>query len=177
MFSVSSLTLVASFGDARDRVGAELEGHALDSEQRLVLLDERVARLGQVRLEIFGAQGIELDPDRETALQFGDQVGGFAHVERAGRDEQDVVGVDRPVLRVDGAPFDDREDVALDALARDVGPPRPSRPATLSISSMKTIPFSPARRSASRLTASMSISLFFFRSEEFGAPRRRSSSS
>ena len=39
------------------------------------------------------------------------------------------------------------------------GPPRaPSRPATLSISSMKMMPSSPARRSASRLTASMSMS-------------------
>ena len=33
-----------------------------------------------------------------------------------------MVGFDRPVLGVDGRPLDDRQQVALDALARDVGP-------------------------------------------------------
>ena len=43
------------------------------------------------------------------------------HVERAGRDEQDVIGAHHPVLGVDGRAFDNRQDVALDAFAADVG--------------------------------------------------------
>jgi hypothetical protein len=42
-------------------------------------------------------------------------------VERARRDEQDVVGLHHPVLGRDGGAFDDRQEVALHALARDVG--------------------------------------------------------
>ncbi len=43
-------------------------------------------------------------------------------MERAGSDEEDVIGPDHPVSRVDRRALDDREDVALHALARDVGP-------------------------------------------------------
>ena len=43
-------------------------------------------------------------------------------VERAGRDEQDVIGAHHAVLGVDGGAFDDRQDVALHAFAADVGP-------------------------------------------------------
>ena len=46
---------------------------------------------------------------------------GLRDVERSGRDEEDVVRPDRPVLRLDGRPLDEREEVALNALARDVG--------------------------------------------------------
>ena len=45
---------------------------------------------------------------------------GFGRVERPGRDEQDVVGLHRPVLGVDGGAFDDRQQVALHALPRHV---------------------------------------------------------
>ena len=63
------------------------------------------------------------------------------------------------VLRVDGRALDDGEEVALHALARDVGAvPPASRPAILSISSMKTMPAFSARSSASRTTRSMSTS-------------------
>ena len=42
-------------------------------------------------------------------------------MERARRDEQDVVGLDRPVLGRDRGALDQRQQVALHALARDVG--------------------------------------------------------
>ena len=43
-------------------------------------------------------------------------------MERARRDEQDVIGPHHAVLGVDRRALDDRQQVALHALARDVGP-------------------------------------------------------
>ena len=51
---------------------------------------------------------VELDPARKAPLQLRDQVRRTGDVERAGRDEQDVVGTDRTVLGVDRRPLDDR---------------------------------------------------------------------
>ena len=69
-------------------------------------------------------------------------------MERAGGDEEHVVGLDEAVLGVDGGPLDDRQEVPLHALARDVGaaartrgrPPCRSRPGT------RCRPTAPARR-------------------------------
>ena len=60
-------------------------------------------RLGEDGLEVFGGQRIQLDANRKAALQFGNQVGRLAHVKRAGRDEQHVVGLERSVLGGDRA--------------------------------------------------------------------------
>ncbi len=46
---------------------------------------------------------------------------GLRDVKRAGGDEQDVVRADEAVTGVDGGAFDDGQDVALHALAADVG--------------------------------------------------------
>ena len=83
-----------------DPVRRELQVDALDPEQMLVLFGQRVARLRQDRAEVFRRQRVELDADRKAALQLRDQVRRFAGVKRAGRDEQDVVGLDRAVLRL-----------------------------------------------------------------------------
>ena len=64
---------------------------------------------------------LQLDANRKAALELGNQVGGLGGMERARGDEQDVVGADRAVLGVDGRALDDRQQVALHALARDVG--------------------------------------------------------
>ena len=65
--------------------------------------------------------GDELDADRQPSLQLGNQVRRLRQVKRARRDEQDVVGLDHPVLRRDRRAFDERQQVALHALARHVG--------------------------------------------------------
>ena len=62
----------------------------------------------------------EFDADREAALQLGHQVGGLGQVERPGGDEQDVIGPHRSVLGVDRRSFDDRQQIALHALARHI---------------------------------------------------------
>src|ERR1700750_298748 len=49
------------------------------------------------------------------ALQFRQQVRGLCDVECAGRNEQDVVGLDRAVLGRDGGALDQRQQIALDA--------------------------------------------------------------
>ena len=106
--------------DAADGVGTELEHDALRREQRLILLDERVLRLGEDALEVLLAQALELDADRETPLELGDEVGGLRHVKRARRDEEHVVGLHRAVFRRDLRALDDGQDVALHALAGDI---------------------------------------------------------
>ena len=122
MFSVRSLTMRGEVGDAADRVVGERERDALGLHQRHVLLDERAARLGENADELFLPERFELDANRKAALQLGNEIRRLRDVERAGGDEQDVIGPHHAVFRVDGRAFDDRQDVALHALAADVGP-------------------------------------------------------
>ena len=82
--------------------------------------EQRGARLAEDAGEIVAGQVVHLDADREPALELGHQVRRLGAVERAGGDEQDVVGLDRAVLGVDGRSLDDRQQVALNALPRDV---------------------------------------------------------
>ena len=79
---------------------------------------------GSVRMRRKSSVGerVERDPDRKAALQLGDHVGRLRDVEGARRDEKDVVRPHHPVLRLDRRSLDEREEIPLDALARDVGP-------------------------------------------------------
>ena len=103
--------------DLGDRVGADVERHLLRREQRRVLLGQRVLGLGQDADEVLIGQRLQLDADGEPPLQLGDQVLGLRHVERARRDEQHVIGLERPVLGRHRRALDDRQQVALHALA------------------------------------------------------------
>ena len=63
--------LVDADGVARDRVYGvfgEFEFDALGFEQGLVLLDERVLRLGQDALEVFERERVQLDAYGEASL-------------------------------------------------------------------------------------------------------------
>ena len=127
--------LVGDVRQGRDAVGRELQSHPLRGQQFGVLLGQGVLRLGQDAQEVLALQVGQLDPDREAALQLGDQVARLGEVERARRDEQDVVGLDHTELRVDRRAFYERQQVALNALARNFGgcglAGRPPRVATL----------------------------------------------
>ena len=94
---------------------------ALGLHQRHGLLDEARLGLGEDAPEIVLGQRRELDADRQAALQLGQEVGRLRDVERARGDEQDVVRLHRAVLRRDGGALDQRQEVALHALARHVG--------------------------------------------------------
>ena len=122
MFSVRSLTSAAKSAMRPIAPSVNRSVSAFGREQRRVLLDERALRLGEDADEVLAAERLELDADRKAALQLGNQVRRLRDVERAGGDEEDVVGLDHAVLGVDGRAFDDRQDVALHAFAADVGP-------------------------------------------------------
>jgi hypothetical protein len=116
-----AVDLAGDPGDLADRVGLELEAHPLGREQRLVLLHERVARLLEDPDELCLPEVLELDADREAPLELGDQVGRTRDVERPRGDEQNVVRAHHAVLGLDARALDERQQVALHALARDVG--------------------------------------------------------
>jgi hypothetical protein len=80
-------------------------------------------------------------------------------VESAAGDEQDMVGLHRPVFGGNRGALDQRQQIALHALAADIGAARIRRAQTLSISSRKTMPFSCTASSAAAFTASSSSSL------------------
>src|SRR5436190_11509977 len=111
--------------DARDllhAVGRELECRAIRRAQRRVLLGQRVLRLRHDAHEVGFGERRQLDPDREAPLQLRNQIARLGNVKCAGGDEQDVIGAHVAVARLHGRAFDDRQQVALHAFARDVGP-------------------------------------------------------
>ena len=81
------------------------------------MLDERVFGLGENADEVFFFQRLSSTRIGQAALELGDEVGRLGDVERAGGDEQNVVGANHAVARVDGGAFDDRQNVALHAFA------------------------------------------------------------
>jgi len=48
-----------------------------------VLFDERVLGLCKNLDEVFFGETVELDPNRKTTLEFGNQIGWFCNVERS----------------------------------------------------------------------------------------------
>ena len=122
MFSRLRFTSAAARAISSRPSSREVELDPVRAEERGGLLRERVLGLGEDPQEVLLGERVERDADREAALELRDEVRGLRDVERAGRDEEDVVRLDHPVLRLDGRALDEREEVALDALARDVGP-------------------------------------------------------
>ena len=104
-----------------DAVVAEIERHAFGEEQRLILSHEAGFRLGEDAAEIVTRQRLELDADRQAALQLGQQVGGFGDMEGARRDEENMVGFDRPIFGRHRRAFDERQEIALHAFAAHIG--------------------------------------------------------
>ena len=100
---------------------SELDVDPFGGHQRLVLIGQGGVRFGQDALEVIGGEGGQLDPDRQTALQLGDEIGRLGDLEGAGGDKQDVVGLDHAVLGVDGAAFNQRQQVALNPFTGDIG--------------------------------------------------------
>ncbi len=140
----------------------KVQMHVIDGQQRLVLAGQRVIRLAQNRLEILAGQRLQIHAHRETSLQFGNEIRHLRHMERARRDKEHVIRLDHAVFRVHRL-CPRRSAECRAARLRGSRPARlVERPATLSISSMKMMPSCSARRSASSVTASMSISLSSF---------------
>ena len=66
--------LPCGLGNTFDTVFGELEVHAFGRHQRFVLNGCRGVWLGQDTFEVFGRQRLQLNADRQTALQFRDQI-------------------------------------------------------------------------------------------------------
>src|SRR5471030_905193 len=112
--------LPGDLGDALDPVRLELDGQAFGFQQGAVLLGQRRVRLAENALEVFRGQRFQLDANRQATLQLRHQIARLAQVERTGSDEQDVVGLDHAQFGVDGAAFDQWQQVTLHAFARHV---------------------------------------------------------
>src|SRR5271166_3078837 len=102
------------------RLGSELQPHALSVEQRYVLLGERRLRLAEDPDEVLHRQRLQLHANGEAPLQLGNQVAGLRNMEGASGDEENVIGPHHSVARVHGRAFDDGQDVALHTFARNV---------------------------------------------------------
>jgi len=116
--------IVDRLGHGRDLVDglvAHLDLESLGFEQRRVLADERVLRFGEDAHHVLARERFELDADGKSPLQLGDEIARLGDMKGAGGDEEDVMRFDRPILGGDGRALDDRQDVALHALARNVG--------------------------------------------------------
>ncbi len=122
MFWVDRFTWKARSAMVSIAESANSSVDALSGKQGLVLAQERGARLAENPREVITGEVVHLDANRKSPLELGHQVCGLRPVEGAGSDEQNVVGPDGTVLGVDGGAFDDRQQVALHSLARDVGP-------------------------------------------------------
>src|SRR5271157_1082106 len=107
-------------GHGLDRVAGEFQLHPFGAEQGFVLADQRSPRLAEDPGEVVAGQVVHLDANREPALELGHKVRGLGAMEGAGGHEQDVIGLDRAVLGVDRGSLDDRQQITLHALARDV---------------------------------------------------------
>ncbi len=117
MFSAVSLISAAIVAMVCTASSAKRKLDVLGGQQRGVLADQRVLGLGEDPLELVGVEGLKLDPDRKAPLHLGDEIRRPRHVEGAGGDEQNVVGADDTVPGVDVGALDDRQQIALDALA------------------------------------------------------------
>jgi hypothetical protein len=93
----------------------------LGCHQGHILLDQTGFGLRQDPPEIILAQRSQLHPDRQTSLQFRQQVGWLGDVKRARRDKQNVIGLHRPVFGCDRGAFDQRQQIALHAFAGNAG--------------------------------------------------------
>src|SRR5947209_6376978 len=89
--------------------------------QRGVLADQAGFRLGEDAAEILLRKGREFDADRQPSLQLRQQVRRLGDMKRARGDEQDMVGLDRAVFGCNRGALDQRQQVALHALARNIG--------------------------------------------------------
>src|SRR5467141_2735930 len=109
-------------GNGGDGIFGDVELDAFGFQQRHVLFDQRILRLGQNANKIFFLQRLQLDANGQAALELGDQVGRLGNVKRARSDEKDVIGADHAVARVDGGALDNGQNVALHAFARNIRP-------------------------------------------------------
>ena len=111
-------------GDALDAILGKFELQAFSTHQGAVLFGQRGIRLGENTHELFNTQRLEFHTNGHAALQLGNKVRGFGHMERAGGNKKDVVGFHHAVLGGHRTAFHQRQQIALYPFARDTGAAR-----------------------------------------------------
>ena len=101
-------------------VTRKIEPDIFGIEQGDILGQQGIFGFGQDAHEVAVGQRFQFHPNREAPLKLRDQVRGFGGMKRARGHKQDMVGADHAVFGVDGAAFDQRQQVALHPLAGDI---------------------------------------------------------
>src|SRR5450755_2299229 len=108
------------FSQPSHTLGLKIDIDALGGEQGLILSREAGVRRGEDLLEVGNRERGELDADREASLQFGNQIRRLGEMKRAAGDEQNVIGLDHAVFGCHRRALDQRQQVPLHALARNI---------------------------------------------------------
>ena len=116
----SPIQVVRHLGHLVDGILGKLDRDAFGPEQLDLLAREGMLRLVENADEIILGEVRQLHADGETALKLRHQIAGLAAVKRSGGDEENVVRPDRAILGDDGGAFDNRQKIALHALAGNV---------------------------------------------------------
>ena len=115
------IDLNRSVGDGLDRVRGEIEGNAprFPSGRTYCLISEASVSL-RMRMKSSRVSALSSTRIGRRPCSSGKRSDGLAVWEGAGGDEQDVVGLDRPVFGRDRCAFDQGQKVPLHALTGDV---------------------------------------------------------
>ncbi len=95
--------------------------YAVGGEQIAVLARERGLGFGEDAEEILLREFVEFHANGKAALEFGHEIARATFVEGTGGNEQNVVRFHLSIACLDRGSLDDGEEIALDALARNVG--------------------------------------------------------
>ena len=85
------------------------------------MLDQGGVRFLENTFEIVHRKRFQLNPYGQASLEFGNQIRRFRQMKSARGDEQDVIGFYHAVFGRDGAPFNERQQIALHPFTRNIG--------------------------------------------------------
>src|SRR5690606_20263171 len=106
--------------DLLDPVFGEGERGPFCLNESGVLLGECVLGLGHDAHEVLLRERLQLDTNREAALQLRNEIARLRHMKRTGSDEEHMVRLHQAVLRLDVGAFHDGQEVPLHTLTRDI---------------------------------------------------------
>src|SRR3989337_27128 len=98
--------LPPDLGDAGDAIPGEADRDAFCRQQGYILLGQRGIGFCQDTHEVIDTKRLQLDTDRQAALQLGYQIRWLRQMKGAGSNKQDMVGLDNTELCRDGRTLD-----------------------------------------------------------------------
>src|SRR5690625_3986228 len=94
--------------DLTDTILSEVEGRTVSRNEFLILAEESMPMFAEDTHKVLLTERTQLDPDRETTLELRDQIRGFRYMESTSSDEENMIGANYPIFRLDSTPLDDR---------------------------------------------------------------------